>query len=112
MQGLGIAALVLSIVAIFVPVIGPWLTILVVLMAAFAYGRGLALAIAAIVIDVVNLAFLSPQLWLGAASLTPQSMRQGNLWGVAIVVLFASQLVAFIVVLVLHKTARAKPTAQ
>ncbi len=62
-KGLGIAALVLSIIAMFVPFLGSWLTILVAVFAAFAYGPGLALAIAGIVIDLIHLFLFSPLLW-------------------------------------------------
>lgn len=91
-KGLGIAALVLSILAIFVPVAGPWLTVLVAVMAAFAYGPGLGMAVAAIIINIVNLIFLSPQVW-AALALNP---------AIALV-LFGAQVAAMIVLIVLHK---------
>lgn len=62
-KSLGIAALVISIIAIFIPFLGTWMTVLVAALAAFAYGPGLSLAIAAIVIDIFHIFFLSPLLW-------------------------------------------------
>lgn len=62
-KSLGIAALVLSIIAIFIPFLGTWLTVLVAALAAFAYGPGFSLGIAGIVINVFHIFFLSPLLW-------------------------------------------------
>lgn len=105
-KGLGIAALVLSILAIFIPIIGPWLTILIALMAVFAYGAGLPTGIAALIVNVVNLAVFSPQIWLGAATVG----EQGSPWGGALVLLFGAQALALVVVLVLHS--KQKPESQ
>jgi hypothetical protein len=66
-KGMGIAALVIAIVAIFIPVVGPWLTMLAGLLAVFAYGPGLALGIASIVLNVVNVLFMSPSVWIAQA---------------------------------------------
>jgi hypothetical protein len=54
-KGLGITALVIAIIVIFVPFAGSWLTILVALLAAFAAGEGFGLGIAAIFINVVHI---------------------------------------------------------
>lgn len=62
-KGLGISALVLAIIAIFIPFIGTWLTVVAAGLAAFAYGPGFSLAIAGIVIDILHIFFLSPLLW-------------------------------------------------
>jgi hypothetical protein len=62
-KGFGIAALVIAIIAMFVPFIGTWLTIFVGLMAAFACGPGIGLAVASIIINVVHIFFFSPLLW-------------------------------------------------
>lgn len=70
-KGLGIAALVVAIIAMFIPFIGTWLTILVAILAAFAAGEGFGLGIAAIIINVIHIFFFSPLLWAtqGAVSL-------------------------------------------
>lgn len=62
-KGLGIAALVFSILAIFMP-FGMWLTVVVALLAMFAYGEGFGFGVAAIVINLINLLFLSPFIWI------------------------------------------------
>jgi len=62
-KGLGIAALVLAIIAIFIPFIGTWLTVVSAGLAAFAYGPGFALGVAGIVIDILHIFFFSPLLW-------------------------------------------------
>ena len=64
-QGLGIAALAMAIIAVFIPVVGPWLTIVVTALAAFPYGPGFAMAIASIVFNFINLIFMSPSFWVG-----------------------------------------------
>lgn len=62
-KGLGISALVLSIIAIFIPLLGTRLTVVAAGLAAFAYGPGFALGVAGIVIDILHIFFLSPLLW-------------------------------------------------
>lgn len=64
-KGLGIAALIVAIIAMFVPFVGTWLTVVAGLMAAFAFGPGLGLGIASIVINIVHIFFFSPLLWAG-----------------------------------------------
>jgi hypothetical protein len=59
-KGLGIAALVVAIIAMFIPFVGTWLTILVAILAAFAAGEGFGLGIAAIIINVIHIFFFSP----------------------------------------------------
>jgi len=62
-KGLGIAALVLAILSMFIPFLGTWLTLLAGLLAAFAYGPGIGLAIASIILNIFHIMFLSPLLW-------------------------------------------------
>lgn len=62
-KSLGIAALVISIIAIFIPFLGTWLTILVAGLAAFAVGPGFSLGIAGIIVNIFHIFFLSPLLW-------------------------------------------------
>ena len=63
-KGLGIAALVVAIISIFVPFAGTWMTILAASLAAFAYGEGIGLGIASIAINIVHIFFFSPLLWI------------------------------------------------
>lgn len=58
-KGLGIAALVIAIIAMFTPFLGTWLTILAGLLAAFAYGPGIGLAIASIILNIVHIFFVT-----------------------------------------------------
>ena len=67
MKGFGIAALVISIVAIFVPIIGAFLAGLAGLLAFLSAGAGTSFGLAAVIINIVNIMFLSPSLILGAA---------------------------------------------
>lgn len=63
-KGLGIAALVVAIIAMFVPFLGTWLTLVAGLLAAFAYGPGIGLGIASIILNVVHIFLFSPLLWV------------------------------------------------
>lgn len=92
-KGLGISALVLAIVAIFLALIGPWLTLLVALLAAFSYGPGLSFGISSIVLNIINIIFLSPTVWVDAAA------TGGKGGGI----LFSAQIIAGIALFVLHK---------
>ncbi len=66
-KGFGFAALIIAFVAIFVPVFGPWITIVAASLAAFSYGQGLSFGIATIIINLVNIIFLSPSVWVEQA---------------------------------------------
>ena len=70
MKGFGIAALVISIVAIFTPIIGAFLAGLAGLLAFLSAGAGTSFGLAAVIINIVNIIFLSPSLILGAAHQT------------------------------------------
>jgi len=98
-KGLGIAALVISILAVSIPVFGPWFTILAAFLAAFAYGPGLGFAVATIIIDVVNILFLSPTVWMDTAMMAKGVGRGHG----QVFIFLGSQLVALIVLIVLHK---------
>lgn len=102
-KGLGIAALVIAIIAMFTPFLGTWLTIPVAIMAVFAYGPGLGLAIAAIAINIFHIFFFSPLLWA-----TQAVMSAGEAAGAGDVpflpwFLVAIQIGAAVVLFMLHK---------
>lgn len=99
-KGLGIAALVMAVIAVFIPIAGPWLTIVAAALAAFAYGAGLAMAIASIVLNFVNLIFMSPSFWVGTGV-------TGK--GVPIFLLGAS--VAAIIILIMSHNKHKAPSA-
>lgn len=63
-KGFGITALVIAILSIFIPVAGPWLTIVAGALGAFAYSLGFPLGLSAIIINLINIFFLSPTIWL------------------------------------------------
>ena len=77
-KGLGITALVLAILAMFIPFLGTWLTILVAIIAAFAVDEGFGLGIAAIVIDCIHIFFFSPLLWATQGLATMDAASQGT----------------------------------
>ncbi len=92
-KGFGIAALVLAILGIFVPIVSiyvVWLALILTAVAAFAGDR--SLSIAAFVICLVNVLFLSP------ATLVEFGAKQGGS-GLATftVILFVIPLIGFIV---------------
>lgn len=113
MAALGITAMIIAIVAIFVPIVGPYLTLLCALMAAFAGGRGLTFGIVAILLSTINIIFLSPSLLITAASVGTAAgtlaessevaieVGGGILAGMGIIFLGA-QVLALIVLIVVH----------
>lgn len=66
MQGLGIAAFTIAIIAIFTPIFGVLLSSLSGLMAMFCYRSDSKYAKGAVVLNLVNLFLLSPMLFIGA----------------------------------------------
>lgn len=84
-KGLGITAIIISVLAIFVPIAGPWMTLLSGSLAAAAYGPGFALGIAAVFVSLLNIWFLSPTIWLNsalgaAASANEQTWFSAGTW--------------------------------
>lgn len=103
MKALGITALVVCGLAIIVPVIGPWLTIVSALLAAFAAGPGLIFAVIAILLNVVNIIFLSPSLWLVVSvSHSDTPADTGALLSAMGTLLLGPQLVAAILLTITH----------
>ena len=102
-KGLGIAALVLGILAIFTPFVGTWLTIVVAVMAAFAYGPGLALGVAAIVVNVIHIFFFSPLLWATQAVMSAGEAAGAGDTPFLPWILVAIQAGAAVVLFMLHK---------
>lgn len=102
-KGLGISALVIAILAIFTPLLGTWLTVVVALLAAFAYGSGLGLGIASIVVNVFHIFFFSPLLWTTQGVMTLGASASGEEIVFLPWMLLAVQGVALAVVLLLHR---------
>ena len=105
-KGLGIAALVIAIVSIFIPLGGPWLTIVAGALAAFAYGSGFALGMAAIIINIVNVFLLSPTVWL-AMGVNAFAASQGKSIMSVGTILFSVQVTAAVVLFVLNSKQKA-----
>jgi hypothetical protein len=97
-KGLGIAGLVISIISIFIPVVGiftGWLALVLVVFAALA--GDVAFTIAVVAISTVNYMFLSPMLWLATAG---ANMNPGpgspNVLVAVTVILLAAPIIALI----------------
>jgi len=105
-KGLGIAALILAILSIFIPFIGTWMTILVAILAIFATGAGFGMGIAAIIINFVHIFFLSPLLWFTKLA-TDQNAANGinieSSGGVLPWILIGIQVAALVALIVLNK---------
>ena len=65
---MGILAIVLAGIAIFIPVVGVYLTVFSAILAAFAYGKSVLFGYIAIGINFLSLFFLSPLLWVAASA--------------------------------------------
>ena len=102
-KGLGISALVIAILAMFTPLLGTWLTVLVALLAAFAYGSGLGLGIASIVVNVFHIIFFSPLLWTTQGIMTLGASASNEEIVFLPWMLLLVQAVALAVVLLLHR---------
>lgn len=64
MKAIGITAMIVAIVSIFMPIIGVYLTIVSAILAAFAAGPGITFAGVALLVNIINLVFMSPSLWI------------------------------------------------
>ncbi|MEO5378811.1 MAG: hypothetical protein H7832_13665 [Magnetococcus sp. DMHC-6] len=88
---LGMGAMILSILLIFIPVLGGYLIIVPALLAAFARGNGFAFGMVSIFLNLVNLFFLSPLLLWNAKG----GMGMGDPWPLlAVITLATAQIVS------------------
>jgi len=101
-KSLGIAALVIAIVSIFIPVYGAYLTIVAGALA--AYGEGFALGLSSIIINLVNIFGMSPTVWLSIAAEQGKSMASLG------TILFVAQVIALAVLVVFNKKQKAQST--
>ena len=98
MKGFGIAALVLSIVAIFIPIVGVFIAGISGFLAIFSARHGMALGLAAVIINLVNIALLSPSLLIAA---NQQSVTSGgSSYTATFAVLVCIQVLAIVVFVV------------
>ncbi|MGN7613908.1 hypothetical protein ACQZV8_17710 [Magnetococcales bacterium HHB-1] len=97
---LGSTALVFAIACIPIPFYGATLTIIPSIMAAFAFGSGLYYAILTLILNLVNLIFMSPVIF--ASTITAW---RNELWAGVITFggLIIVQFLAAIVLMILHK---------
>ena len=94
-KGLGIAALVLSILAIFVPVVSIFVVCLAMLLCAIAGVLGeRPFSISSWLISAINLFFLSPLIWVGFAT---DRLQGKSSWKLIVGVVLLAPLVAIIV---------------
>ncbi len=63
MKALGMTAMILATICFFVPVVGPYVTVVAAGLVAFAVREGLTFAAVAIGLNLINLLFFSPSLW-------------------------------------------------
>ena len=99
-KSLGIAALVVAIASIFIPVYGSYFTIVAGALAAFAYSEGFALGLSAIIINLVNIFFMTPSLDMLTAASGP---------GVSVRTIFlVAQVIALAVLIVFNKKQKAQ----
>ena len=109
MKALGIIAMIFAIVAIFVPVVGPYLTILCALLAAFAAGPGLTFGAVAIGVNILNVTLLSPSLWIMASASESKNAGSGRDMLLGMGELFiGAQVVAAMILVTVHKTWKKK----
>lgn len=95
MKAFGISALVLSIVAIFLPIIGVFLAGLSGALAIVAAGSSLTLGLSAVIINIVNIIFLSPSLIIAASH--QSSSTADTSFSTAFGILLTIQIVAVLV---------------
>jgi len=103
MKALGITAMIFAIVAIFVPIVGPYLTIVCALLAAFSAGPGITFGAVAIGVNILNVTFLSPSLWMMAGAAETENAGSGSdvLLGMG-VVFIGIQIVAAVILILMH----------
>lgn len=113
MKALGITAMIFAIISIFVPFVGPYLTIVGALLAAFSAGPGITFGTVAILVNLLNVIFLSPSLWLTAGMAEADQVGSGDavLAGMGIIFIGA-QLVAIIILSIIHMLWKKKQKTQ
>lgn len=103
-KGLGIAALVLGILSIFVPIVSLYVVWLALVLAiGSALGGDKTFAVATVVITLVNVLFLSPATWLALAG---EKMSGGSGLKMITVILFLAAIGA-----VVYTAVKSNPSA-
>lgn len=106
-KGIGIAALVLAGIAVFIPLVGPWLTIPIAIAAVFAYGPGLGFGVAALAINLANIFFLSPSFWIvqTGMALAGAASKKAGIFGLSLfpMLVIVAQIAAAVGLYLLHR---------
>ncbi len=79
--GFGLAAVVLSVVSIFIPLIGAVITVLTAALAVASARSSPAMFVAAIAINFVNIVFLSPVIWASDGARQTLNASESTSWG-------------------------------
>jgi hypothetical protein len=111
-KSFGIASLVIAIVSIFIPLIGPWLTIIAGALAAFAYGEGFVLGLSSIIINLINILFMSPSVWIVGGLASFGAALEGKSLMSLGTILLAVQIIALAALIVFNKTQKAQSLAK
>ena len=96
-KGLGIAGLVISIISIFIPIVGVftgWLALILVTVGALA--GDVVFAIAVVAISVVSYTFLSPTMWITVAGSNTTPELGPNVPLIVTVILIVTPVVAIV----------------
>jgi hypothetical protein len=95
-KALGLTAMIIAIVSIFIPVMGVYLTFVTAALAAFAAGEGFVFGAVAIGLNAISLLFLSPMLWVADAAQKATGTNEGSAAALG-AFLVISQIVAFVI---------------
>jgi len=79
MKAFGVAALILSIIAIFIPFLGYFIAGLSGILAMFSAGKGTTIGLSAVILNIININLFSPSLILMASnehSLNPEHQEK------------------------------------
>lgn len=92
MKAFGISALVIAIVSIFIPIAGAFLAGLAGFLAFFSAGKGTSLGLSAVIINIVNICFMSPSLIIAAShqSSTTNETQFTNAFGILLLIQFVA----------------------
>ena len=96
MQAFGISSLVLAILAIITPIAGVFLTGLSGVLAFFSAGKSTGLGFSAVILNIINIIFLSPSLVIVAAN-SRQAGEASSSVSTAFGVLLLIQIIAIVV---------------
>lgn len=99
MKSFGIAALVIAIASIFIPIVGAFFAGLAGVLAFFSAGKGTSLGLAAVIVNIVNVCFMSPTLIITASYQASNQISTASelQYTAAFVILLLIQIVAILI---------------